>query len=176
MVSLFFCFLFFQSVQSDVQFQYDTPVLITDGGNRINGVQDRRGKDIILGGLFTIHNDAEGSAGANCGDRVWSHGIELLEAMFYALDSINSDPDLLPNITLGYDIRDTCQSDNIALDESVNLVFTNTDAESGTCRPLDASGNDSIKIPVAALYSFRWLVSFVFSKCLKSVMAPLQLN
>ena len=153
MVSLFFCFLFFQSVQSDVQFQYDTPpesVLITDGGNRINGVQDRRGKDIILGGLFTIHNDAEGSAGAKCGDRVWGHGIELLEAMFYALDSINSDPDLLPNITLGYDIRDTCQSDNIALDESVSLVFTNTDAESGTCRPLEASGNDSIQIPVAA--------------------------
>ncbi|XP_019857020.1 PREDICTED: metabotropic glutamate receptor-like [Amphimedon queenslandica] len=153
MVSLFFCFLLFQSVQSVVQFQYDTPpesVLITDGGNRINGVQDRRGKDIILGGLFTIHNDAEGSAGAKCGERVWGHGIELLEAMFYALDSINSDPDLLPNITLGYDIRDTCQSDNIALDESVNLVFTNTDAESGTCRPLDASDNDSIQIPVAA--------------------------
>ena len=154
MVSLFFCFLFLQSVQSsDVQFQYDTPpesVLTTDGGNRVNGVQDRRGKDIILGGLFTVHRDAEGSAGAKCGDRVWGYGMDTLEAMFYALDSINSDPDLLPNITLGYDIRDTCQSDNIALDESAGLVFTNTDAESGTCRPLEASGNDSIQIPVAA--------------------------
>ena len=156
MVSLLlFCFLLiFQSVQSsDVQFQYDTPpesILTTDGGNRINGVQDRREKDIILGGLFTVHNDVEGSAGAKCGDRVWGQGIETLEAMFYSLDSINSDPHLLPNITLGYDIRDSCQSENIALDESVGLVFTNTDAESGTCRPLEASGNDSIQIPVAA--------------------------
>ncbi|XP_003391520.1 PREDICTED: metabotropic glutamate receptor 3-like, partial [Amphimedon queenslandica] len=151
---LLFCFLFLQSVQSsDVQFQYNTPpesILTTDGGNRINGVQDRRGKDIILGGLFTVHNDAEGSAGAKCGDKVWGQGIETLEAMFYSLDSINSDPDLLPNITLGYDIRDTCQSENIALDESVSLVFTNTDAESGTCRPSEASGNDSTQIPVAA--------------------------
>ena len=153
MVSLFFCFLFLQFVHSDVQFQYSTPpesILTTDGGNRINGVQDRREKDIILGGLFTVHNDAEGSAGGKCGNRVWGQGIELLEAMFYALDNINSDPHLLPNITLGYDIRDTCQSRNIALDESVSLVFTNTDAESGTCRPLEASGNDSIQIPVAA--------------------------
>ena len=155
MVSLFFCvLLFLQSVQSsDVQFQYDTPpesILTTDGGRRINGVQDQRGKDIILGGLFTVHNDAEGSAGSKCGNKVWGQGIELLEAMFYALDNINSDPHLLPNITLGYDIRDTCQSKNIALDESVSLVFTNTDAESGTCRPLEASGNDSIQIPVAA--------------------------
>ena len=152
MFALFFCFLFFQSVQSDVQFQYNTPPesVLTDGGKRINGVQDRRGKDIILGGLFTIHNDAEGSAGGKCGNKIWGNGIEMLEAMFYALDSINSDSDLLPNITLGYDIRDTCQSDNIALDESVKLVFTNTDAESGSCRPLEASGNDSIQIPVAA--------------------------
>ena len=134
-------------------FKYNTPpesVLTTDGGNRINGVQDRREKDIILGGLFTVHNDAEGSAGPKCGNRVWGQGIELLEAMFYALDNINSDPHLLTNITLRYDIRDTCQSRNIALDESVGLVFTNTDAESGTCRPLEASGNDSIQIPVAA--------------------------
>ena len=153
MFALFFCFLYLQSVQSDVQFQYNTPpesVLTTDGGNRINGVQDRRGKDIILGGLFTVHRDAEGSAGGKCGSRVWGYGMDTLEAMFYALDSINSDPNLLPNITLGYDIRDTCQSDNIALDESVKLVFINTDAESGSCRPLEASGNDSIQIPVAA--------------------------
>ena len=153
MFALLICFLFYQSVQSDVQFQYNTPpesVLTTDGGSRINGVQDRRGKDIILGGLFTIHNDAEGSAGGKCGNKIWGYGLETLEAMLYSLDSINSDPDLLPNITLGYDIRDTCQSENIALDESVSLVFTNTDAESGSCRPLEASGNDSIQIPVAA--------------------------
>uniref|UniRef100_A0A1X7V6P4 Receptor ligand binding region domain-containing protein n=1 Tax=Amphimedon queenslandica TaxID=400682 RepID=A0A1X7V6P4_AMPQE len=52
---------------------------------------------------------------------------------------INRDPDLLPNITPGYNIRDTCQSEKIALNESVGLVFTIADAESGTCKPLQTS-------------------------------------
>ena len=49
--------------------------------------------------------------------------------MLYAIDAINSDPDLLPNITLGYDIRDTCRSEKIGLDESADMVLGN-DSES----------------------------------------------
>ena len=37
---------------------------------------------------------------------------------------VNNDPQVLPNITLGYDIKDTCISENIALDESVDLVLS----------------------------------------------------
>ena len=42
-------------------------------------------------------------------------GMDMLEAMLYAIDSVNSDPNLLPNLTLGYDIRDTCKRENVAM-------------------------------------------------------------
>ena len=100
----------------DVQYHYGvaaTPV-IKDG--RIRGMQDREGKDIILGGLFTVHYDGVNASNDGvCGQVTWDHGIQTLEAMLYAIDVINSDPDLLPNITLGFDISDTCKRENVAL-------------------------------------------------------------
>jgi hypothetical protein len=45
-----------------------------------------------------------------------------MEAMLYALDQINSDPDLLPNITLGARILDTCSRDTYALEQSLTFV------------------------------------------------------
>ncbi|MGH0143774.1 UNVERIFIED_CONTAM: hypothetical protein FKN15_038991 [Acipenser sinensis] len=42
--------------------------------------------------------------------------------MMYALDQINSDPDLLPNITLGARILDTCSRDTYALEQSLTFV------------------------------------------------------
>lgn len=44
--------------------------------------------------------------------------------MLFAIDSINSDQKLLPTVTLSYDIRDTCYTPNIALDESLDWVVT----------------------------------------------------
>ena len=62
--------------------------------------------DITLGGLFPVHS--KGAAGVTCGGVKKEQGIHRLEAMMYALDQINNDPDLLPNITLGARILDTC--------------------------------------------------------------------
>lgn len=45
-----------------------------------------------------------------------------MEAMLYALDQINSDPDLLPNITLGAMVLDTCSRDTYALEQSLTFV------------------------------------------------------
>ena len=42
--------------------------------------------------------------------------------MLYALDQINQDPHLLPNITLGALILDTCSNPSHALEQSMQFV------------------------------------------------------
>lgn len=76
--------------------------------------------DLTLGGLFPVH--ARGVAGEPCGDVKKENGIHRLEAMLYALDQINSDDELLPNITLGARVLDTCSRDTYALEQSLTFV------------------------------------------------------
>lgn len=86
--------------------------------------------DIVFGGLFPMHEhlvpgERGGSAGGlefPCGAIKEEKGIQRLEAMLYALDLINEDPDILPNITIGAVILDTCSSDTYALDQSMEFV------------------------------------------------------
>ena len=80
---------------------------------RLNG-------DIILGGLFPMHE--KGTGGQICGDIKEEKGIQRVEAMLYAIDKINKDPDLLPNITLGAHILDTCLRDTYALEQSLEFI------------------------------------------------------
>lgn len=76
--------------------------------------------DLTLGGLFPVH--ARGIPGEPCGDIKKENGIHRLEAMMYALDQINSDDDLLPNVTLGARVLDTCSRDTYALEQSLTFV------------------------------------------------------
>ncbi|XP_061523821.1 glutamate receptor, metabotropic 8a isoform X2 [Phycodurus eques] len=76
--------------------------------------------DIILGGLFPVHS--RGDRGMPCGDLKKEKGIHRLEAMMFAIDLINKDPELLPNITLGARILDTCSRDTYALEQSLTFV------------------------------------------------------
>ncbi len=76
--------------------------------------------DLTLGGLFPVH--ARGVSGEPCGDIKKENGIHRLEAMLYALDQINSDYELLPNITLGARVLDTCSRDTYALEQSLTFV------------------------------------------------------
>uniref|UniRef100_A0A8C4YA92 Glutamate metabotropic receptor 6 n=1 Tax=Gopherus evgoodei TaxID=1825980 RepID=A0A8C4YA92_9SAUR len=76
--------------------------------------------DVTLGGLFPVH--ARGLAGVPCGEVKKEKGIHRMEAMLYALDQINADPQLLPNLTLGARILDTCSRDTYALEQSLTFV------------------------------------------------------
>uniref|UniRef100_A0A8C6UF32 Glutamate metabotropic receptor 7 n=1 Tax=Neogobius melanostomus TaxID=47308 RepID=A0A8C6UF32_9GOBI len=75
---------------------------------------------LTLGGLFPVH--ARGADGISCGDLKKENGIQRLEAMMYALDQINEDTQLLPNITLGARVLDTCSRDTYALEQSLTFV------------------------------------------------------
>ena len=87
---------------------------------RVSGISDRTDKDFILGGLFPIHAEDPNFGGGRCGS---IRTDQEIEAMLFALDSINADSELLPNLTVGYDIRDTCYSTNIGLDEAIDLII-----------------------------------------------------
>ncbi|KAK1136761.1 hypothetical protein K0M31_001298 [Melipona bicolor] len=74
--------------------------------------------DIVLGGLFPVHE----KGGASCGPNVYNRGVQRLEAMLFAVDQINRDKKILPDITLGVHILDTCGRDTYALNQSLHFV------------------------------------------------------
>ena len=73
--------------------------------------------------------------------------------MLYAIDSINTDPDLLPGVELGYDIRDTCLSETIGLDEAIDLIITGSNLNLTSCDVVrDATGSSTNE----ANFGDRW--------------------
>ena len=75
--------------------------------------------DIILGGLFTVHlkRDSENQcAELDVG------GLNRVLAMIFAIEKINNDSNLLPNISVGYDIRDYCEISLKATRVSYDLI------------------------------------------------------
>ncbi|XP_011699353.1 PREDICTED: metabotropic glutamate receptor [Wasmannia auropunctata] len=75
--------------------------------------------DIVLGGLFPVHEKGGGTA---CGPSIYHRGVQRLEAMLFAVDQINQDPNILPGVTLGVHILDTCGRDTYALNQSLHFV------------------------------------------------------
>ncbi|XP_068122349.1 extracellular calcium-sensing receptor [Hyperolius riggenbachi] len=88
--------------------------------------------DIILGGLFPIH------FGVNSKDEILEsrpeslectrynfRGFRWLQAMIFAIEEINNSTTMLPNITLGYRIFDTCNTVSKALEATLSFVAQN---------------------------------------------------
>ncbi|CAF1669872.1 unnamed protein product, partial [Didymodactylos carnosus] len=80
---------------------------------RVNSVQTPRSArlpgNLTLGGLFPVHDYGGREP---CGDISEFRGIQRLEAMLFALQQINQNHTVLPNITLGAILLDTCSNDN----------------------------------------------------------------
>ncbi|KFM78657.1 Metabotropic glutamate receptor 1, partial [Stegodyphus mimosarum] len=80
--------------------------------------------DIMIGALFSVHH-APGQKQAQsrtCGDIREQYGLQRVEASFQTVDEINRNETLLPNITLGIEIRDSCWYSPIALDQSIEFI------------------------------------------------------
>ncbi|XP_032650424.1 metabotropic glutamate receptor 1 isoform X1 [Chelonoidis abingdonii] len=96
--------------------------------------------DVIIGALFSVHHQppAEKVPERKCGEIREQYGIQRVEAMFHTLDKINSDPVLLPNITLGSEIRDSCWHSSVALEQSIEFIrdslISIRDEKDGTSR------------------------------------------
>ena len=90
----------------------------------LSGFKNTTNKDFVLGGLFPV-SDCTGSI---------QDDLEMLEAMLFAIDRINNDMNLLPNLTIGYDVRDSCNHEiiglNEALDFELNYLFNRSISDS----------------------------------------------
>lgn len=82
----------------------------------ISGVKT---SNVTLGGLFFLHY--KGINNEDCGD-FNAPGLGHAQAMIYAIEKINNDSNLLPNITLGYDIHDYCESAALAMKSTYQFV------------------------------------------------------
>ena len=96
--------------------------ILIKGGIEVQG-------DIILGGLFPLHKKSNERENA-CGAFSEVPGYQYMEAMLFAINEINTHPDLLPNITLGAQIYDTCQSKTIAADAAKKFIKITLEKES----------------------------------------------
>ena len=108
---------------------------------------------VIVGALFPLHRNG---AIEPC-ESLRTTVFQLVESMVLAVRTINDDPTLLPNVTLIFDIRDTCESVNYALQQSVGFIRD----IAGVCRA-DQSTLGASGVLGAALSSISQAVSNLF--------------
>ncbi|GFR59235.1 metabotropic glutamate receptor-like [Elysia marginata] len=92
--------------------------------------------DVVFGGLFPMHEQGVAGTGQTCGRIKREKGIQRLEAMLYAVDLINSDPGILPGLTIGMHVLDTCSDDTFALEQCMDFIkaqLSSMDAEEYIC-------------------------------------------
>ena len=75
--------------------------------------------DVILGGLMMVHERQDNTT---CGPIMPQGGIQALETMLYTLDVLNSDPKMIPNVTIGAHILDDCDKDTYGLEMAVDFI------------------------------------------------------
>ncbi|XP_066566359.1 vomeronasal type-2 receptor 1-like [Amia ocellicauda] len=117
--------------------------------------------DVTIGGLFSIHDTvmepdqaftskpvSMRCTGFNFRTFRWS------QTMIYAIEEINKDGNLLPNITLGYKIYDSCNTNFHALKAAVTLMNGQDETVTGySCNPsvpvVMGDGGSTLSIVVA---------------------------
>ncbi|XP_023228943.1 metabotropic glutamate receptor 1-like, partial [Centruroides sculpturatus] len=103
------------------------PIYITKGSPEIQRKTVTLPGDIMIGALFSVHF-APGPKQAQtrtCGEVREQYGIQRVESAFQTVDEINRNSSILPNITLGIEIRDSCWYSPIALEQSIEFIRDN---------------------------------------------------
>ncbi|KAI1298763.1 Metabotropic glutamate receptor 5 [Halotydeus destructor] len=80
--------------------------------------------DLVVGALFPVHHAPvlHQAHTRSCSEIREQYGIQRVEAAYFTIDKINSDDTILPNITLGIEIRDSCWYSPIALEQSIEFI------------------------------------------------------
>ena len=146
-IIIFSFILSLQCTETLGKFRHAVPpqtVIYTSDNSRIRGISSRKNVDFVVGAIFPVHN----SIGGVCQEELFGEATDYMEAVLYAIDLINNDEKLLPNITLGYDLRDSCITENVALDESADMVLRSDSGDS--CTTANSSSSESL-VPVSVI-------------------------
>lgn len=77
--------------------------------------------NVTLGVILPLHVK---NAEDKCGE-FYAFGLGYVEAITFAIERINNDYNLLPNVTLGFDIRDYCDTPVLAMKTANDFVKSN---------------------------------------------------
>ena len=76
-----------------------------------DGYGKKKDGDVIVGGLLNIHISGTSD---QCTE-ISTTGLGYAEATIFAIEKINKNSTILPNVTIGYDLRDYCESNARAM-------------------------------------------------------------
>ncbi|XP_039865414.1 extracellular calcium-sensing receptor-like [Simochromis diagramma] len=115
---------YFTSVISSSQFSLSCQL---QGQFDLNGMY--KTGDVVLGGLFQIHFFSSVAIQSftsqpqqpTCSG-VYALGFKLAQTMAFAIDEINRNSNLLPNVTVGYTLYDSCQELGIGFRAALSLA------------------------------------------------------
>ncbi|KAM3936585.1 vomeronasal type-2 receptor 26-like [Leptodactylus fuscus] len=93
--------------------------------------------DLIIGGIFTVSyyeliTNAMNEVSCYCHMPIHRF-YRYLMAFIFAIDEINKNPDILPNVTLGYHVYDSCNNVNNAIDSVLQILSGPGDAAPNYC-------------------------------------------
>ncbi|KAM9359533.1 extracellular calcium-sensing receptor-like [Symphorus nematophorus] len=152
------------------------------GQFHLNGMH--KAGDVVLGGLFQVHffSVFPDLSFPTEPQQPTCHGFDVLgfrraQTMAFAIDEINRNSDLLPNVTLGYSLYDNCANLGIGFRAAMSLVsdqeeqFIADETCVGTPPVLgivgDSSSSRSIAISsVLGLYRVPMVSYFATCSCL----------
>ena len=107
---------------------------------------------VTLGILFPLHVR---TAQDKCGE-FYAFGLGYTEAITFAIERINKDPELLPNVTLGFDIRDYCDTPVLAMKKANDFVKSNylnelLEGQGDNCKSKLTINMDYLTAPISAV-------------------------
>ena len=103
----------------------------------------RQSGNFTVAAYLPVHISA-GTNPRNCSTQLDFKRVVQIQAIMYATEKVNSDPNLLERVSLGYDIKDTCGEDPQSVFTNVKTLFN---------KPYKS------KAPVALLLDFPQLLA-----------------
>lgn len=122
--------------------------------------------DVIIGGLIPVHARKELTLN--------EPGVLWVEAMIFAIEEINNNQSLLPDVKLGYDIRDSCNKVDLASLAALDFMLTPSN-KSSYMKTVDSKNESSCFCNKVANHSIPPVIAVVggASSSISTTVSPL---